>query len=140
MHHISDDVHKSFLEEQGWTEEEYLAGFQRNKAPRDGSARFLEYEALVARELAKGEVSRGGGVRKTGDDGGMTAVRGERESVESHEYVCISASRRHSPRPKSGWGGNRRRQSDGVPRLCSFPVVWRGWEEGVRVTSLLLCL
>eukprot|EP00903_Cladosiphon_okamuranus_P019551 g17982.t1 len=56
MHNITDEVHKGFLEEQGWTEEEYLAGFQRNKAPRDGSARFLEYEALVARELAKGEV------------------------------------------------------------------------------------
>lgn len=56
MHHITEEVHKAFLEEQGWTEEEYLAGFQRNKAPRDGSARFLEYEALVARELAKGEV------------------------------------------------------------------------------------
>lgn len=57
LHHITEDVHKAFLEEQGWTEDEYLAGFQRNKAPRDGSARFLEYEALVARELAKGEVS-----------------------------------------------------------------------------------
>lgn len=56
MHHISDDVHKGFLEEQGWTEEEFFIGFQQNKAPRDGSARFLEYEALVARELSKGEV------------------------------------------------------------------------------------
>lgn len=58
MHHISDEVHKGFLEEQGWTQEEYRAGFQQSKAPRDGSARFLEYEALVARELRKGEVSR----------------------------------------------------------------------------------
>lgn len=58
MHHISDEVHKGFLEEQGWTEEEYRAGFQQSKAPRDGSARFLEYEALVARELRKGEVSK----------------------------------------------------------------------------------
>ncbi|CAB1109960.1 unnamed protein product [Ectocarpus sp. CCAP 1310/34] len=56
-HHISDEVHKGFLKEQGWTEEEYFMGFQQNKAPRDGSARFLEYEALVSRELAGGKVT-----------------------------------------------------------------------------------
>lgn len=61
-HHITEEVHKGFLKEQGWTEEEYYIGFQQNKAPRDGSARFLEYEALVARELSDGEVrSRAGG-------------------------------------------------------------------------------
>ncbi|CAM9459564.1 unnamed protein product [Hapterophycus canaliculatus] len=58
MHNISDEVHKGFLAEQGWTEDEYYAGFQQSKAPRDGSARFLEYEALVARELAKGQVTQ----------------------------------------------------------------------------------
>ncbi|CAM9748116.1 unnamed protein product [Scytosiphon promiscuus] len=56
MHHINNAVHRAFLKEQGWTEDEFLAGFQQSKAPRDGSARFLEYEAMVARELAKGQV------------------------------------------------------------------------------------
>ena len=56
MHHITEQVHHGFLVEQGWTEDEFRAGFQTTKAPRDGSARFLEYEALVARELANGEV------------------------------------------------------------------------------------
>ena len=56
MHHISEELHNSFLIEQGWTQDEFRAGFRNTEAPRDGSKRFLEYEALVARELGKGQV------------------------------------------------------------------------------------
>lgn len=58
MHHITEKVHTGFLEEQGWTEDEFRAGFRNTEAPRDGSKRFLEYEALVARELGKGKASQ----------------------------------------------------------------------------------
>lgn len=58
MHHISEEIHTGFLIEQGWTEEEFQAGFRNTEAPRDGSKRFLEYEAMVARELGKGKVSQ----------------------------------------------------------------------------------
>lgn len=58
MHNISEEVHDGFLQEQGWTKDEFQTGFRNTEAPRDGSKRFLEYEALVARELGKGNVSR----------------------------------------------------------------------------------
>lgn len=69
MHGISAKEHKELLKEYEWREEEFEAGFQKGVAPRDGSEHFLAYEALVRRELAKGEVSerkscrgkRGGG-------------------------------------------------------------------------------
>lgn len=44
------------LAERGWTEEEFEVGFQQGVAPRQGSQHFVKYEALVQRELAKGEV------------------------------------------------------------------------------------
>lgn len=57
MHGISTVEHKEILRERDWREEEFEAGFQKGVVPRDGSKDFLEYEALVRRELAKGEVS-----------------------------------------------------------------------------------
>lgn len=57
MHGISPKEHKELLKEYEWREEEFEAGFQKGVAPRDGSKHFLAYEALVRRELAKGEVS-----------------------------------------------------------------------------------
>ena len=56
MHGISPKEHKELLNEYEWREEEFEAGFQKGVAPRDGSEHFLAYEALVRRELAKGEV------------------------------------------------------------------------------------
>lgn len=56
IHGISSKEHKELLEEYEWGEEEFEAGFQKGVAPRDGSKHFLAYEALVRRELAKGEV------------------------------------------------------------------------------------
>lgn len=57
IHGISAGEHKELLKEHEWREEEFDAGFQKGVAPRDGSKHFLAYEALVRRELAKGEVS-----------------------------------------------------------------------------------
>lgn len=57
MHGISPKEHKELLKEYEWREQEFEAGFQKGVAPRDGSKHFLAYEALVRRELAKGEVS-----------------------------------------------------------------------------------
>lgn len=54
MHGIIHEVHTGYLEEDGWSEDQLLAGFRQTKAPRDGLLRFLEYEALVARELTAG--------------------------------------------------------------------------------------
>lgn len=59
LHGISHKEHKELLKEYEWREEEFEAGFQKGVAPRDGSKHFLAYEALVRRELAKGEVSLG---------------------------------------------------------------------------------
>lgn len=58
MHGISADEHQEVLRQHNWKEEEYEAGFQKGAPPRDGSKYFLKYEALVRRELAKGEVSK----------------------------------------------------------------------------------
>lgn len=56
-HGISLAEHQGLLEQNDWTEEEFEAGFQKGVAPRDGSKDLLKYEALVQRELGKGEVS-----------------------------------------------------------------------------------
>lgn len=57
MHGISLDEHRELVREHEWKEEEFEAGFQKGVIPRDGSKDFLTYEALVRRELAKGQVS-----------------------------------------------------------------------------------
>lgn len=51
-------MHCELLEQNDWTEEDFKAGFQKGVAPRDGSKDLLKYEALLKRELAKGEVRR----------------------------------------------------------------------------------
>ncbi|CAM9362141.1 unnamed protein product, partial [Hapterophycus canaliculatus] len=56
IHNVSLEHHKRFLEGRGWTEEEFDVGFQQGVIPRQGSKHFVKYEALVKRELAKGEV------------------------------------------------------------------------------------
>lgn len=56
MHGISPEEHQELLKEHDWREEEFEAGFQKGVAPRDGSKHFLKYEALLRRELEKGEV------------------------------------------------------------------------------------
>ncbi|CAM9748328.1 unnamed protein product [Scytosiphon promiscuus] len=53
MHAIPDEEHRSLLFEQGWKEEEFEAGFQKDIA----SSHFQQYAALVKKELAKGEVN-----------------------------------------------------------------------------------
>lgn len=55
-HRVSMDEHNTLLKGRGWTEEEFEAGFRQGVAPRQGSEHFIQYEALVRRELAKGEV------------------------------------------------------------------------------------
>ncbi|CAM9779309.1 unnamed protein product [Sphacelaria rigidula] len=55
-HGIPLTEHKAFLKQFDWKEEEFEAGFQKGVAPRDGSKDFLKYEAMVRRELAKGEI------------------------------------------------------------------------------------
>lgn len=54
MHNISSKEHNGFLEEQGWSEQEFEAGFHQKIA----STFFQQYAVLVQRELAKGEVGR----------------------------------------------------------------------------------
>lgn len=56
-HGISLAEHKELLRQNEWSDEEFQAGFQKGVAPRDGSKDLLKYEALVQRELAKGEVT-----------------------------------------------------------------------------------
>ncbi|CAM9365156.1 unnamed protein product [Ectocarpus fasciculatus] len=56
LHGIVLEEHTFMLAERGWTEEEFEVGFQQGVAPRQGSQHFIKYEALVQRELAKGEV------------------------------------------------------------------------------------
>ncbi|CAM9494534.1 unnamed protein product [Ectocarpus sp. 13 AM-2016] len=55
-HGVALEEHNFMLAERGWTEEEFDVGFQPGVAPRQGSQHFVKYEALVQRELAKGEV------------------------------------------------------------------------------------
>lgn len=56
MHAIPLEEHNSVLFEQGWKEEEFEVGFQKDIA----SSHFQQYAAMVKRELDKGEVrSRG---------------------------------------------------------------------------------
>lgn len=50
--------HLELLKENKWTHKEFEAGFQEGVAPKDMSENFLKYEALLRRELAKGEVCR----------------------------------------------------------------------------------
>ncbi|CAM9562536.1 unnamed protein product [Pylaiella littoralis] len=52
MHAIPLEQHNSLLFEQGWKEEEFEAGFQKDIA----SSHFQQYTALVKQELDKGEV------------------------------------------------------------------------------------
>lgn len=69
MHAIPDEEHRSLLFEQGWKEEEFEAGFQKDIA----SSHFQQYAALVKKELAKGEVGKGwdwwkeGALRRKGE-------------------------------------------------------------------------
>lgn len=56
-HGISFDEHLDRLKENKWSEEEFEAGFQMGVATKN----FLEYEALLRKELAKGKVRKGGG-------------------------------------------------------------------------------
>ncbi|CBN78395.1 conserved unknown protein [Ectocarpus siliculosus] len=60
MHGISSEEHRELLKEHEWTKEEFEAGFQKGVTPRDGSKHFLNYEALLRRELAKGKVEDDG--------------------------------------------------------------------------------
>lgn len=55
-HGVSLEEHHALLKQRGWTSEEYEAGFLQGVAPREGSEHFIQYEALVRRELASGEV------------------------------------------------------------------------------------
>lgn len=57
VHHIASAEHEEILRQHHWSEEDFEAGFQEGVVPRDGSKDFLKYEALVQRELAKGQVS-----------------------------------------------------------------------------------
>lgn len=57
MHAIPLEQHNSLLFEQGWKEEEFEVGFQKDIA----SSHFQQYAALVKRELDKGEVRRSRG-------------------------------------------------------------------------------
>lgn len=56
VHHIASAEHEEILRQHHWSEEDFEAGFQEGVVPRDGSKDFLKYEALVQRELAKGQV------------------------------------------------------------------------------------
>lgn len=58
MHRVSMEEHNTLLKGRGWTEEEFEAGFRQGVPPRQGSEHFIQYEAMVQRELAKGEVSK----------------------------------------------------------------------------------
>lgn len=58
LHRVSMEEHNTLLKGRGWTEEEFEAGFRQGVAPRQGSEHFIQYEALVRRELAKGEVRK----------------------------------------------------------------------------------
>ncbi|CAM9173472.1 unnamed protein product [Ectocarpus sp. 8 AP-2014] len=51
-HGISFDEHLDRLKDNKWSEEEFEAGFQMGVATKN----FLEYEALLRKELAKGKV------------------------------------------------------------------------------------
>ncbi len=55
-HGVGLEEHYALLKQRGWTSEEYEAGFRQGVAPREGSEHFIQYEALVRRELASGEV------------------------------------------------------------------------------------
>lgn len=57
-HGISMAEHFERLKENNWTHKEFQAGFREGVAPKDLSENFLKYEALLRRELAKGEVCR----------------------------------------------------------------------------------
>ncbi|CAM9305592.1 unnamed protein product [Choristocarpus tenellus] len=56
-HQISLAEHKVLVNEMGWRDDEFEAGFQGGKAPRDGSQHFLKYERVLSQELAKGDVN-----------------------------------------------------------------------------------
>ncbi|CAM9835368.1 unnamed protein product, partial [Hapterophycus canaliculatus] len=56
-HGISLAEHFERLKENNWTHKEFEAGFQEGVAPKDMSENFLKYEALLRRELAKGELN-----------------------------------------------------------------------------------
>lgn len=86
-HRVTMEEHNALLKGRGWTEEEFEAGFRQGVAPRQGSEHFIQYEALVRRELAKGEVRQRG--ERPRDDVTQGVVT----------YVCRS----------SGGRGTRRR-------------------------------